>query len=248
MKLLIIDPDVKVHHFVKQVTKKYNYIDLMFSDSIETAIEMVNSNRPEVVTLNFRLNNNNGFGNIDAIKKILNEPIMIVYEGYEKDAVKAFEENIFDFFTESAYYDRFLRGLEDAIEENSKRNESALFNRIKNVNEEIYNSKLPVKEVDKTVFIPHSQIMYIAADRYYAEIFILKGSKKVVRHSLNKLEEILDQQKFQRIHRSSIVNLDFVKEVLHNDYAQIDLKMKNEEILRVSRSYKKEVLEALNMM
>ncbi len=68
-----------------------------------------------------------------------------------------------------------------------------------------------------------------------------------MRQSLNNLMELLDEDSFVRIHRSTIVSKVFIQEIIHSDYAEIDIKMLDGKSFRVSRSKKKEVLEFLGL-
>ena len=65
--------------------------------------------------------------------------------------------------------------------------------------------------------------------------------------SLSNLEEFLDSKQFIRIHRSTIVNLDCVKEIVHSDYSEIDAKMCDGKLLHVSKSHKKEFMEKIGI-
>ena len=106
-------------------------------------------------------------------------------------------------------------------------------------------SKIPVKQGNKTSLVDPRKIHYIQASGYYAEIYV-EGRKHVLRESLNNLAEILDHN-FIRIHRSTIVNLNFVHEIIHSDYSEIDAKMTCGELLHVSKSHKKEFLEKIGI-
>ena len=103
-----------------------------------------------------------------------------------------------------------------------------------------------MKQGNKTVLIDPRNILYIIASGYYAEIYTTLG-KYVLRESLNNLEEQLSRQAFFRIHRSTIVNIDQVKEIVHSEYSEVDAKMNDNKLLHISKSNKKEFLEKLGI-
>lgn len=107
-------------------------------------------------------------------------------------------------------------------------------------------SKIPVKQGNKTVLIDPANVLYIMASGYYAEIYTTSG-KYVLRESLNNLEEQLERESFFRIHRSTIVNIDQVKEIVHSEYSEVDARMNDGKLLHISKSNKKEFLEKLGI-
>jgi two-component system LytT family response regulator len=68
----------------------------------------------------------------------------------------------------------------------------------------------------------------------------------VVRQSINKVHEELNEKKFHRIHRSTIVNLNLVDEVIFSNYGELDVKMRDE-VFRVSRTYKNDLLTKMSV-
>ena len=105
---------------------------------------------------------------------------------------------------------------------------------------------MPIKQGNKTVLLDPADIMYITASGYYAEIF-MENKKYVLRESLNNLCETLDSNKFVRIHRSSIVNLQHVKEIVHSEFSEIDARMADNSLLHISKTYKKDFLEKVGI-
>ena len=77
--------------------------------------------------------------------------------------------------------------------------------------------------------------------------YLLKIKKYVLRETLNNLCESLDSNKFIRVHRSSIVNLQHVKEIVHSEFSEIDARMHDNTLLRISKSYKKDFLEKVGI-
>ena len=54
--------------------------------------------------------------------------------------------------------------------------------------------------------------------------------------------EDLDEAHFIRIHRSTILNLNYIQELIHSGFGEIDVKMNDNKLFRISKSYKKEFL------
>ena len=96
------------------------------------------------------------------------------------------------------------------------------------------------------MLIDSSKIRYICASGYYAEIYT-DENKYLIRESLNRLTEMLNENTFFRVHRSTIVNLNFIQEIVHSDYAEIDIRMTDRKLFSVSKAHKKSFLKKLGL-
>ena len=87
------------------------------------------------------------------------------------------------------------------------------------------------------IFVQTKDVEWIDAAENYSELHV-RGDAHLVRSTLQSLETRLDPQRFRRIHRSAIVNLDHVRELRpfsHNDFIVV---MKNGAEVRMSRRYR----------
>jgi two-component system LytT family response regulator len=105
---------------------------------------------------------------------------------------------------------------------------------------------LPVKKSGRIYFIHPDDIEYIEAAGYYIEVYA-NGKKHLIRQSLTQLDEILDNHHFVRIHRSVIINLSFLKEIVRDGANDFSAKMANDVTFKISRSYKSEVFEKIGL-
>ena len=96
------------------------------------------------------------------------------------------------------------------------------------------------------MFVNTVDIKYILASNYYIEIYTPKA-KYLLRSSMSIIITELDSGNFARIHRSTIVNLKCIKEVLNSNHGEIDVKMYDLTTLRISKSYRKEFLIKMGM-
>lgn len=101
----------------------------------------------------------------------------------------------------------------------------------------IYRKILPVKSGNKIHFVKISNIKYILAARFYIEIYSFE-KRYVERKSLKKIIGIIEGDSFVRIHRSTIINKDYVKEIIKTGHGEIDVIMDDGSSFRVGKSYK----------
>lgn len=102
-----------------------------------------------------------------------------------------------------------------------------------------FKDKFIFKLGNRVLFLELKDIKYITASGYYAEIHI-EDKKHLLRESLTRLIERLDPNLFIRIHRSTIINVNFISELIYSSYGEIDLKTTDNKLFRISRTYKKE--------
>lgn len=108
-------------------------------------------------------------------------------------------------------------------------------------NENAASDSVFVKMNKKWQRVNFSDIQIIKADDTYSEIYT-KDGKHLVSSNLKKVEEKLPSDKFTRVHRSYIVNLDFI------DGIDEDTLIVQGELIPISRSYKQDVLGKLNFL
>ena len=100
--------------------------------------------------------------------------------------------------------------------------------------------RFTIKSAGKVVFLSASEVDWIEAADYYASLHA--GAKThLMRRSMNDLECDLDPARFCRIHRSTIVNLDRVREIRFDSDAEYEVVLADGTKLRMSRRYRKDL-------
>lgn len=254
MRALVIDDEELARRRVLNLLEEVSSIKVIGECSNgKTAIKQINHERPDLIFLDINMKDLNGFEVLQKVE-INPKPIVIFVTAYDNYATRAFDVEAFDFLLKPFKDQRFFKTIERVLK--TSRNEADM--RFEKRFEEllaIYSggsgnskpaTKIPVKQGNKTVLIDPKNILYIIASGYYAEIYTTSG-KYVIRESLNNLEEQLAAEIFFRIHRSTIVNVDQVKEIVHSDYSEIDARMNDDKLLHISKSNKKDFLEKLGI-
>ncbi|WP_313111765.1 LytR/AlgR family response regulator transcription factor [Aequorivita sediminis] len=217
------------------------------------AISEINKQRPDLIFLDINMKDMNGF---EVLQKITlsPKPIIIFVTAYDNYALKAFDVEAFDFLLKPFKDDRFYRTIEkirrtslSEADENFEARMLAFFNLYKNNSARTPElDKFPVKLGNKTILLNPENILYITASGCYAEIFI-EDKKYVLRETLTNLCAILDNTIFIRIHRSSIINIQHIKEIVHSEYSEIDARMIDNKLLHVSKTFKKNFLSKIGI-
>jgi two-component system, LytTR family, response regulator len=176
-------------------------------------------------------------------------PAIIFVTAYDRYAVQAFEVHALDYLLKSFDRERFRSAVARAKEEIRRSREGALNDRLAGLLEDLESRKqratrVVIKSAGRIFFLPVEEIDWVeAADNY---VRIHAGAEAhLVRETLQSLEGRLDPAKFLRIHRSTIVNLDRIRELhplFHGDYA---VRLRDGTELTLSRNYREKLGEPL---
>ncbi|MBX3622789.1 MAG: response regulator transcription factor [Rhizobacter sp.] len=211
------------------------------------AVEMFDEHAPEVVFLDVHMPGLNG---VEAARSIARRAEVVFVTAYEQYAVTAFEQGALDYvvkpFDEARLADTVQRlqqrlshhaeGLPpasrlDAVIEQM----SAELRRRVGVGSWLQWIKASVG--NSVRLIPVEQVAYLRSDEKYT-LVVWEGGEALIRKSIRELADELDPERFAQVHRSVIVNLHQVGQVMRgpNETAEVHLKGRSE-VLPVSRSY-----------
>mgnify|MGYP002795014839 CR=1 FL=1 len=254
MKALVIDDEELARKRVVNLLEEVPEIDVLGECSNgKTAIKQINDLKPDLIFLDINMKDMNGFEVLQKVT-ITPKPIVIFVTAYDNYASRAFDVDAFDFLLKPFKDQRFFKTITKVLNISKDEANTNFENRIRELFR-IYSEeaklkappfKIPVKQGNKTVLLDPVNILYITASGYYAEIFT-KDKKYVLRESLHNLDKLLEGHHFFRIHRSAIINMDQVKEIVHSEFSEIDARMIDDTLLHVSKANKKQFLEKIGI-
>ncbi|HUP87712.1 MAG TPA: LytTR family DNA-binding domain-containing protein [Longimicrobiales bacterium] len=187
------------------------------------AAEFIRMSKPDLVMLDVQLADSNGFDVIAEIKPE-NMPAVVFVTAYNEYAVAAFEVNAVDYLLKPFDDDRFavtLARAKKVIRQSHMGDLSARLTELLNGHmapaptpdvTERYLDRVVVKSAGRSILLKAAEVDWIEAADYYVKIHSGKQSH-LLRESMNTLETRLDPERFFRVHRSAIVNLDRIREI-----------------------------------
>jgi two-component system LytT family response regulator len=213
------------------------------------AIAATEASKPALVFLDVQMPEMNGFAVLDAIASD-HMPAIIFVTAYDHYAVQAFEVHALDYLLKSFDRGRFQAALQRAKGEIQRSKAGLLNERLAGLLEDLQAkqkrlTRLVVKSAGRIVFLRAEEIDWAGAADNYVRIHSGRESH-LIRETLQSLESRLNPEKFLRIHRSTLVNLDRIRELLpifHGDYL---VKLNDGTELTLSRSYREKLLEPLS--
>ena len=256
IKALIIDDEFLARKRVANLLNDVPEIELIDEcSSGKEAIDAIKIKRPDLIFLDIQITDMTGFDILKQIDPSI-RPLVIFITAYDEFALKAFDFFAFDYLLKPFKDERFYKStnkVKELLLTNKSNDLSKQLNNllryIEDPNDnftEVKQNKLAIKANGKVSFIEKTQIKYIQASGYYAEIYT-DEKKYLLRESLSSLLDQLKCFRFIRVHRSTIINTALIKEVLYSNYGEIDVKMSDEKLFRISKTHKKEFQKTMGI-
>jgi len=210
------------------------------------AVRAIKEQRPDLVFLDIQMPEKNGFEVVKALdEKAM--PAVIFVTAYDQYAIQAFDVHALDYLLKPFNRERLHKAVEHARSQIETKRIGQLDERLASLikdlkTEKKYLERLVVKSVGRVFFLKVDDIDYIEAAGNYVKLHAGRESH-MIRETMNGIEAKLDPDKFFRIHRSTVVNIDRIKELhpmFSGDYAVI---LRNGTELALSRNYRERLLE-----
>lgn len=232
IKAVLIDKDGSSRCKTRTILEQQNIKVLSEYSSANDALLNMKEINPNAIFSSLKTDGMDAFQLFSELRNKKSMAKVILAENGD-DAVKAFDYDVSDYLLKPLQTVRLSKTIDkiSALIGGNTDNGSEL-------GKGFSKRMLAVKTGNKISFIDKKEILYILASGHYVEIFMEK-KKHLLRRSLTKIQHQLDAQTFVRIHRSRIINTNFIKEVVFSEFGDIDISLTNNELVRVGKSYKK---------
>jgi two-component system, LytTR family, response regulator len=215
----------------------------------KSAIDLITNLNPDLIFLDVQMPGMNGFEMLQHLDKI---PIIVFCTAYDQYSFKAFETNSIDYLLKPVKLDRLeqtIAKLNFFKQDFDTKRIMALLKNISNNSSHKLMSSITIRNGNKLVFVKLEDITYFKASDKYVSLYNKKGEEKVSELSLVQLEQKLPEY-FLRIHRSLILNTQFVKEVqtYFNSRYSILLNDTNNTKLISGRSYQNQIKKWIGLV
>jgi two-component system, LytTR family, response regulator len=231
-KVVIIDDEAPARNLLKEYIAEFEQLEVVAEckNGIE-AIGIINIMQPDFIFLDVQMPGKTGFEVLQEIDYI---PKVIFSTAYDQYALKAFEVNAVDYLLKPYTKERFANAVHKLlgdVNENLKQVQQLT----ESLNTKTYPERILVEHGSKLISISVTDILWIEADGDYTKLHIAKQSF-LSNKSMNELEQKLNPQLFQRVHRSAIISIAAIKEV-HKEASGPQVVLTNGAIVKVSRTY-----------
>ena len=219
------------------------------------AIRAIKTQKPDLVFLDIQMPGFDGFSVVQGVMDV-EPPLFVFVTAFEEHAIRAFEANAVNYLMKPVDEDKLADTIERVRGRLAEKKSSEEAEKLKSVLSEIapeaavefdaaedmesagrFEKLINIKDRGQIFRVEVDTIEHIEAAGDYM-IISTGDNSLVLRETMKDLERRLDPRKFQRIHRSSIVNLDQVRQVKPHTNGECFLVLDSGQEVKVSRSYR----------
>lgn len=212
---------------------------IWWAAGIDSALEQIKANPPEVLLLDVELSNGTGFDLLNRLDRIDFQVVFIT--AYDKYAIRAFEFSAIDYILKPYPIESLQAAFDKAISQREvKWHRQQLEAMLENLEEP---KKLVIATQSGMEIVPLDELIYLEADSNYTNLICKNDRTILSSKTLKHYDEQLEGPMFGRIHQSFLVNKKFIKELRPKEHSVLLINGKS---LPVSTRKLKGVMEWLN--
>ena len=249
IRALIVDDEPLARDGVRMHLDTHADIDIVgeAGDGSE-AVDLIAQLKPDLVFLDIQMPGLDGFGVVEEVG-VDAMPIVIFITAYDQFALRAFDTHAVDYLLKPFDEDRFRRALDRVREQLAGRRRGDVEERLLALLSELrgkgqYLERIVVRSGGRILILRTEDVEWLEAASNYVRIHA-GGREYLLRETMTNLETKLDPQPFVRIHRSTMVRMDRIKELeplFQGDYVLI---LEDGTRLTSSRGYRDRLQELL---
>lgn len=226
MHILIVEDEARVAKRVERLTRDIlgDALDsLVHINTLDEALIYIENNSLDLVLLDLNLNGEDGF---DLLAHSVSRSFhTIVISAYKDQAITAFEYGVLDFVPKPFNQYRLERAFDRVMSKQEP---------------ETPVKYLAVKKRQRIQLVPIEELLYIKGAGVYSDLHLADGTNELHDKSLEKLEQLLSGS-FERVHKSYLVKMSEVKEVIVASGSKYSLALNNGAMIPIGRTKYKEL-------
>ena len=260
LRVIIVDDEELARKGLEMRLKEFSQVELLGScANAKEAVSAIIEHEPDLIFLDIQMPGKSGIEMVTDIQvDIL--PMIIFVTAFDSFAVDAFKMHAVDYLLKPVESERLLEAINKATDQKALisvadekqkllrlvvsltgKSESAIGELLDNQDDAgDHIDRLAIKDGSSITFVPIKDIDWIDAAGDYMCVHV-SGETHIMRTTMKDLESKLDPAIFQRVHRSTIVNLQRVEKVSSHINGEFHLTLSCGSSLKMSRSYKEKV-------
>jgi Response regulator of the LytR/AlgR family len=243
IRALIVDDEPLARTGVRQLIEPLDDVTVVeeAADGPE-AVRQIETHEPDLVFLDVQMPEMNG---LEVVRKVgvENMPLTIFVTAYDQYALDAFEAHALDYLLKPIEEERFEEAVERARSQLQQVETDTLSDQLEGVLREYAGQeessgieRFTVRTRDRIYFVDTDDVQWIESEGDYVALHD-GDNTHLVRKTMKELEQQLDPNRFLRVHRSYIVNADYIEELRPLDHGTYQLRMASGTPLKTSRGY-----------
>jgi two-component system LytT family response regulator len=226
IKTIIVDDENKASEFLEKMLYRYfpnKFYVCSLCESIENAVIAIETYQPDLVFLDIQMPNKNGFELFKEIKDINFEVIFTT--AHSEYAIEAIKRSALDYLLKPINYIDLLGAVTRYENKSKKEGQQKQFNvLLENIDKgDIAHKKMAISTDAGIEFVKYNSIIFLEAQNNYTKINLIDGTSIIASKTLKYFEELLPSELFFRIHKTYLVNMNFVKRFFKIDDFLVEL-------------------------
>jgi two-component system LytT family response regulator len=249
IRTVIVDDEPLARQGVRRLLEEDTDVEVVgeAEDGLE-AVDLLRERHPDLVFLDIQMPEKDGFEVLSALEPDA-LPLVVFVTAYDQHALHAFEVHALDYLLKPFDADRFRETLGRAKGRLQKHNGGELTDRILTMLGQLQGDqgkldRFLIKAGGRITFLRTEEVEWIEAQGDYVCLHA-GGKKHLLREKMADLESRLPADRFLRIHRSTIVNIDRIREMQPLFYGEYAVLLQDGTRLTLSRSYRDRVFQRL---
>lgn len=218
----------------------------------ETTLAAIKRHAPVLVLLDIQMPQLDGLSVLDRLDAAV-RPLVVFVTAHDRYALKAFETQAFDYLLKPFDQERFDRMLARVRTQLAQQREARLGKTVATLlaggvaGVRPADERIVIRESGRVSFVEIAEIEWLEASGNYVTLHVGGGKKHLVHETMARMETRLDPARFVRIHRSTMVRIDRIKELLPHFNGESVVVLKDGARLKLSRSYAETARVALGL-
>ena len=238
IQAIIADDEVLARQKLRHLLEDEEDVEIVGEGATaQETVELAQLTQPDVILLDIQMPGMDGFDVVSALcsGKPAASPRIIFTTAFDQYALRAFEINAVDYLLKPFTRERLQQAMQRVREQLSLQNDGT---KALKRPDEPYTTRIVFKSRGRILFLPISDIRWIGAEENYVRI-CTDRENHLLRETMANFEGRLDPKSFIRVHRSAIVNLQYVKEIRTDSLeGESFVLMQDGQKVPVSRGYK----------
>jgi two-component system LytT family response regulator len=213
IKTVIIDDEINARELLEKMLNRYfpqKFIVCDLCESIDEAVKSIEKHKPDLVFLDIQMPNKSGFELFKEIKEIDFEVIFTT--AHSKYAIEAIKRSALDYLLKPINYLDLLEAVSRYEKKNKKSNQQKQLRvLLENIDTgDAAHKKMAIPTEIGFEFLKFNSIVFLEAQSNYTKFYLSNNSTITTSKTLKYFESILPESLFFRIHKTYMVNLNFV--------------------------------------
>lgn len=232
LKILIVDNETHCRNQLKLQLAKYSEgFFIKEADSLTTGIKEVKTTKPDLVFLDIDLADGTGF---DLLQEFPNPTFQVIFAtAFNEFAIKAFKHSALDYLLKPIEQEDLAKALDKVMAIEGMKNQNEQMSLLLSTLKSSSFSKIAIPQMDSISFIEKDKIVCCESDVNYTLIYTSDNQKVMSTNTLKRMDELLQEHYFFRVHKSFIVNVNFIEEISKSEGGII--KMTNGTTVPIAR-------------